>query len=106
MPRKTSEVTDTAFPFAEDTTPFILVLNATDAQTSLGLVEGVADKDWERGYATAWSYNKKLEMVEAAIRLRGAEDPVECWLLAVWPGERASHVFLVDDLGEARDALG
>lgn len=102
--RKTSEVTDTEFPFTEDTTPFVLVLNTTDQQCSLGAVEGVKDKDYERGYAAAWTLDKKRELVEAAIRL--SSEDVNCTLLATWPGGAATHVFEIDDLGEARGALG
>ena len=63
MPRLTSQVNDTEFPFAEDTTPFILVLNTTDAQGGDSALEGIADKDYERGYSTAWTADKKYEMV-------------------------------------------
>lgn len=102
MPRKTSDVTDTEFPFAEDTTPFILVFNCTEWTEDLEA--GIAEKDVDRGYASAWTASKKYDLVLLASDLRDAGVP--CTLLATWPGAKATHVFDVDDLDEARDALG
>lgn len=104
MPRKTSDVTDTQFPFDEDTVPFILVFNSTDEQRDELDVQGVEAKDAERGYATAWTALSKHNLVNLATELN--EAGVGCSLLAVWPGAKQSHVFLVDDLDEARVALG
>jgi len=101
MPRKTSEVNDCQFPFAEDTTPFILVFNAPPETPALIAAE---DKDLLRGYAAAWTAEKKYDLVLLATDLQ--EAGVDCSLLATWPGASATHVFEIDDLNEARDALG
>ena len=102
MPRKTSDVTDTEFPFAEDTVPFILVVN-DGGRIEEANAEGLSDKDHERGYAAAWTADKKYDLVLLAQDLQ--DGGVPCTLLATWPGAKATHVFEVDDLAEARDAL-
>lgn len=104
MPRKTSDVTDTQFPFDEDTTPFILVFNSGHMDAEDPTLAGVEDKDYERGYAAAWTADKKYDLVILATDLKDAG--VSCTLLATWPGAESTHVFEVDDLNEARDALG
>lgn len=103
MPRTTSQVTDTEFPFAEDTTPFVLVLNVKDGERLGFAASFVAKKDLDRGYATAWTAERKRELAMLAADLLGRS--VECSLLAVWPGVKQSHVFLVDDLDQALAAL-
>lgn len=102
MPRKTSDVTDTQFPFDEDTTPFILVLNVVERDNPAAIA--INEKDWDRGYAAAWTLDKKGDLVALATDLQ--EAGIACTLLAAWPGAQATHVFEVDDLDEARDALG
>lgn len=102
MPRKTSDVTDTQFPFDEDTTPFILVFNVIDRENPALIA--IDEKDWDRGYAAAWTLDKKGDLVALATDLQQAG--VGCTLLATWPGATATHVFEVDDLAEARDSLG
>jgi hypothetical protein len=102
MPRKTSEINDCQFPFAEDTTPFIFVLN-TPPETPFALI-AIKDKYLRRGYVSAWTAAGKYDLVILATDLRDAG--ADCSLLAVWTGANASHVFEIDDLDEARDALG
>ena len=102
MPRKTSDVTDTQFPFDEDTTPFILVFNI-DNSASGDVIARIEDKDFHRGYAAAWTLDKKRDLVELAGDLE--QIGVNCTLLATWPGAESTHVFEVDDLNEARGAL-
>lgn len=92
--RQTSEVNDTDFPFAEDSTAFILVVPG-DGQSE-------ETKD-ARGFEHASTYDKKRELVDFAMRLRDRSAPFA--LLAVWPGANRSDVFLVDDLGEALAAF-
>lgn len=104
MPRKTSDVTDTDFPFLEDTVPFILVFNSGGMDAEDPILAGIEDKDYERGYAAAWTASKKYDLVMLATDLKDADVP--CTLLATWPGAAATHVFEVDDLNEARDELG
>jgi hypothetical protein len=89
--RCTSEVTDAEFPFAEDTTAFILVF-PWDA--------GAEETKDCRGFEHASTATKKLELVERAINYPG-----NCSLLAVWPGATRSDVFLVDDLEVAARAF-
>lgn len=89
--RQTSEVTDTDFPFAEDTTAFILVFE--EAKTGKG----------GRGFEHASTADKKRDLVVEAIRY--GEEGGGCHLLAVWPGATRSDVFLVDDLDEALAAF-
>lgn len=104
MPRKTSDVTDTQFPFDEDTVPFILVFNFAENQHDPERTGLVSEKDYLRGYAAAWTFDKKGELVKVASELK--DHGLDCTLLAAWPGAQATHVFEVDDLGEATDALG
>jgi hypothetical protein len=104
MPRKTSDVTDTEFPFVEDTVPFILVFNLETSQAASPAVAALGDKELNRGYAAAWTGEKKYDLVLLATDLQ--EAGITCTLLATWPGATATHVFEVDDLNEARDALG
>lgn len=89
--RCTSEVTDTEFPFAEDTTALILVYT-----------EGGGGKEG-RGFDHASTFDKKGELVVEAIKL--ARVATEAHLLAVWPGATRSDVFLIDDLDEALAAF-
>jgi hypothetical protein len=87
--RKTSDVNDTAFPFADDKVPFVLVL------------DGHAPD--HRGFEHASHRDKKRELLEEAIERRdqGHEDH----LLAAWPGGTRTDVFHVDDLDEALAAF-
>jgi hypothetical protein len=96
MPRKTSEVTDTRFPFASNTTAFILVVSEPDADREL-TVEG-------RGYSHASTHDKKYELIRRAQDLQGRG--FACTLLAVWPGKKRSDVFEVDDLSNALAMMG
>jgi hypothetical protein len=101
--RQTSEVTDTRFPFAEDSTPFILVLNIDDEKESTApAVQPIDEKTYARGFSHAWTVEKKVELVELAKALSG--EGIECSLLACWPGGH-TDTFLVDDLDEALAAL-
>lgn len=84
--RQTSDVTDTDFPFAEDTVPFILVIR-----------EG--DEDY-RGFEHASTFDKKAQLVASAIDFGD-----KATLLAAWPGATRTDVFLVDDLEEALGAF-
>lgn len=93
--RRTSEVTDTTFPFAEDTTAFILIV------TGDHFVDGHTQNS--RGFEHASTFDKKLTLVEQAINL--AEQNARVSLLAVWPGAKRSDVFLVDDLDQALATL-
>jgi hypothetical protein len=90
--RSTSEVNDTAFPFAEDTTAFILVY------------EGLGFGKGGRSFDPASTFDKKRELVERAMTCDKEGDEVH--LLAVWPGQKRSDVFLIDDLDEALAAFG
>lgn len=89
--RRTSEVTDTTFPFAEDTVAFILVLPWDS---------GAEETKDNRGFEHASTFDKKRELVEFAFEYQGSYS-----LLAVWPGATRSDVFLVDDLDEALAAF-
>lgn len=92
--RQTSDVTDTDFPFAEDSTAFILVF------------EGESSKDTKdgRGFEHASTFDKKKALVETALEWSDSEVS-QVTLLAVWPGATRSDVFLVDDLEEALAAF-
>ena len=90
--RATSEVTDTAFPFAEDTVPFILVFE-----------EATTGKNG-RGFEHASTAEKKRDLIEEATRY--GEEGGACHLLAAWPGTNRTDVFLIDDLDEALAAFG
>lgn len=92
--RQTSEVNDTDFPFAEDTTAFILVVPGGDGENYT--------KD-ARGFEHASTFDKKRALVEQALAINA--DGAPCSLLAVWPGGNRSDVFLVDDLNEALAAF-
>lgn len=89
--RQTSDVTDTEFPFAEDTVAFIYV--PKDASTT---------KDG-RGFEHASTLNKKRELLEGVMEDQTAG--LDGSLLAVWPGATRSDVFLVDDLDAALAAF-
>jgi hypothetical protein len=93
--RKTSDVTDTPFPFGSQAVPFILVV------TGDHYVDGHT-KD-ARGFEHASTHDKKLALVCKAQDLQ--ETGAVCSLLAVWPGRNRSDVFLVDDLDLAIAAL-
>lgn len=90
MPRRTSEVTDTQFPFAPDTTAFVLVVSEHEGD--------------HRGYEHASTRDKKLRLIRQAKQL--GDDGYACTLLAIWPGEKHSDVFEVDDLDAALSAMG
>lgn len=90
--RQTSEVTDTEFPYAEDTTAFILVMP-----------EDAEDTKDSRGFDHASTFDKKLGLINRAMDLEEREHYV--FLLAVWPGSTRSDVFLVDDLDAALAAF-
>lgn len=99
--RKTSDVTDTEFPFAEDSTPFILLYNGAPA---------LRDEDQGRGFSHASTYDKKYALLEQAIILESegsyGQEVGKASLLAVWPGARRSDVFFIDDLAAAKEGLG
>ena len=100
--RCTSDVTDTAFPFAEDTTAFIFVYNGYYATA-------LSESDGERGFSHASTFDKKAKLLESAKECEemGMYDsgPGTCSLLAVWQGAARSDVFLIDDLDEAMAAF-
>lgn len=91
--RLTSDVTDTDFPFAEDSVPFILVFE----DSGFG-------KDG-RSFEHASTYEKKVKLLEQAMA-HDDDDGLLCHVLAVWPGKTRSDVFLVDDLDQALRAMG
>lgn len=95
--RKTSDVTDVSFPFADDRVPFVLVHNAAPAEAE--------DFDLpERGFGHASTAKKKIGLLEEAKRLQG--EGLQCSLLAAWPGKTRTDFFHVDDLDEALAAFG
>jgi len=95
MPRKTSRIIGTTFPFDEDTAPFILVVTG----------DNVVDRHTDsRGFKHANTIDQKRELIGEAQALAGV-DGGDCTLLAVWPGRTRSDVFEVDDLDQALDAL-
>lgn len=93
--RKTSDVTDTEFPFDDDRVPFILVVSEP------GLISTTKDG---RGFEHASHPDKKRELLQVAQTME-ADGAASC-LLAVWPGASRSDVFHVDDLDQAMEALG
>jgi hypothetical protein len=99
--RCASQVTDVAFPFADDRVPFILVYNLDDGQSALPELDG---DHFERGFAHASTGPKKVALLHRARELEG--EGVECSVLATWPGAKRTDVFHVDDIEEALAAFG
>lgn len=89
--RTTSSVTDTDFPFEDDSVAFVYV--PADASTT---------KDG-RGFEHASTAAKKGALLDGAIEDHANGMPGN--LLAIWPGKTRSDVFLVDDLDAAAEAL-
>jgi hypothetical protein len=89
--RKTSDVNDVDFPFADDRVPFILVLDGAGPE--------------HRGFEHASTKDKKVKLLEAA-SIRNREAGHEDYVLACWPGAKRTDVFHVDDLDEALAAFG
>lgn len=102
--RKTSEVTDVNFPFADDRLPFILVLNVAENQSTNPALGAVPESDVLRGFSHARTGPKKAALLRSAMELSDAE--IDCSVLAPWPGSKHTDVFLVDNLDEALAALG
>lgn len=90
--RKTSDVTDARFPFAEDRVALIAVLKSTPKE-AVGTKEG-------RGFEHASTLQKKRSLVQFVMSF-----PESLTLLAVWPGKDRSDVFEVDDLDACFTAL-
>lgn len=89
--RQTSDVTDTEFPFADDTVPFILVF-----------ADGDQGKDG-RGFEHASTVDKKRDLLVDAIEY--GKQALEVHVLAAWPGATRTDVFEIDDLDEALAAF-
>jgi hypothetical protein len=90
--RTTSSVKDADFPYAEDSTAFVLVISEP------ALIGGTKDG---RGFEHASTFDKKRALVEQAQTI----GETGCSLLAVWPGATRSDVFHVDDLDAALEAF-